>query len=130
MGLLREIRELPAAIHRLVGALHAVAKAQTEQAPAIDRLEELERSRSLWEADMEAEYQRAQTKYRAAHASEQRERKVRDAQLDPFTPDSEEVEAPVPGGNAEVVPEEGMLPLHMDLAPVNRKANALRYKYL
>jgi len=130
MGILREIRELPTAIHRLVAALHAVARAQAEQAPAIERLEELERSRSLWEADMEAEYQRAQTKYRAAHASEQRERKIRDDQLDPFHSHSEEVETPVSGSDAEAFPEEGLLPLRLDVAPVNKKANALRYKYL
>jgi len=137
LGVLREIRDLSGALQRLSVATQALVRAQNEHGPATDvliqvglRLDELERSRSIWEADVEAEFTRAESKYKAAAAAAERARKANETRSDHFDIDSEELETPVPADDAPPFPAEGVQPLHLDLAPVDRKTNALRYKYL
>jgi len=57
--------------------LRAVCAAQREQGPAMGRLEELERSHSLFEARCEGLLLRAEGKERAARNAEQRERALK-----------------------------------------------------
>jgi len=128
MGVLREITRLPDAIHRLTTTLQSLAEAQRENGPAEVRLDDLERSRSLWEAEMEAGFIRAESKYKAAAAAESRTRKQVD-KLDPFTEDREEVEAGIPPEYVEAGEAEGMLPLRVGVAPRNSKARAVRHKF-
>ena len=127
MGVLREITRLPDAIHRLTAALRGLSDAQGAGAPPMERLEELERSRALWEAEMEAMVLRVESRYKATAAAEGRARKLSD-KIDLFDQGGEEVETPVPGGDAAPSEEEEMHPVYMGLAP-NSKAYALRAKY-
>ena len=127
MGVLREITRLPDAIHRLTAALRGLSDAQGGATPSMDRLEELERSRALWEAEMEAMVLRVESRYKAAAAAEARARKQNE-KLDVFDADREEVETPVPGNDAAPGEEEEVYPMHLGLAP-NSKAYALRAKY-
>lgn len=129
MGVLREISRLPDAIHRLTSTLRALAETQRESAPLEARVEELERDRAMWEAEMEAAYLKADSKYKAAANAESRTRKQLE-KLDPFGSEGEEVPEGIPPEYAEVSEAEGMHPMHLDVAPPNSKALALRMKYL
>lgn len=92
-----------------------------------DRLDELEQSRSIFEAEMMALVMKAEGQYQAANNAESRTRTMKKSYeklIDPFEIDSEEMqEAPVqPLGNDEQ-------PLPLELPP-NNKAYALRAKWL
>lgn len=134
MEVLREIKRLPDAIHRLTSAIQALIQLQKETGPGEARLEELERSRATWEAEMEALLLKADSSYKSARNAEERERKLKKAHekeiLDPFAPESEAAEASIVSGrHAPAGEEEGMLPVHLDVAPFDPKAYALRAKY-
>jgi len=128
LGIFREISRLPDALHRLSAALQAVAESQREHAPAADRLDDLERSRSIWEAECEAELLKATSKYKAAAAAEQRMRKLSD-KVDPFTEEGDDVEAGVPALDAFTSEAEGLQPVHQGLAFLDAKQQALRMKF-
>jgi len=128
LGILREISRLPEALNGLSYVLAALAKAQNEHAPAEDRLDELERSRSIWEAECEAELLKATSKYRAATAAEQRMRKINE-KADPFDEEGEEITEGIPPEYAGASDAEGLLPLHPDLALLSPKQLALRMKF-
>lgn len=139
MGVLREISRLPEALQRVTSALmRVVAKLdllidqQEQQGPAEERLEELERSRARWEAEIEAMLLKADSTLKSAANAESRARTMMKhaEKLDPFHDEGEAAEAPiVQGGYAPASEEEGLLPMHLDVAPLNSKALALRAKY-
>jgi len=100
------------------------------------RLEGLELSRAKWEAEMEAELLKADSRYKAASNAESRartqarhdEKIVTD--LAPESEDSlEEYYDRLRAGNAEGGPEEGMHVVHMDMEAGNSKGKALRAKF-
>ena len=105
-----------------------LAKEQREHAPAEERLEELERGRSIWEAECEAELLKATSKYRAATAAETRTRKMNE-KVDPFAEEGEEITEGIPPEYAGASDAEGMLPLRPDLALLSPKQLALRMKF-
>ncbi len=129
MGVLKEISRLPDAIHRLSSTLQAVLVEWKETAPGAERLDELERSRALWEAEIEAGLLKADSKYKAAANAESRTRKQLE-KLDPFLEEGDEVPEGIPPLNAYVGPQEEVPGLYPDVAPLNSKQLALRFKYL
>ena len=128
LGILREITRLPEAINLLSFRLAELAKSQREHGPAEERLEELERSRSIWEAECEAELLKATSKYRAATAAETRTRKMNE-KADPFDDQGDEVQEGIPPEYAAPSEGEGVLPLREDLAVLDVKQQALRMKF-
>ena len=108
--------------------LAALAKAQKEHAPAEERLEELERSRSIWEAECEAELLKATSKYKAATAAETRTRKMNE-KVDPFAEEGEDVTEGIPPEYAGASEANEMLPLRPDLGLLSPKELALRMKF-
>jgi len=132
MGVLRDFRALTEAVNGLSEHIRQARAVQAKSNPSEARLEELERSRALFEADMEALLMKAEGKLQAANNAESRTRTMKKSYeklVDPFDLDSEEVEAPVSGGYAPLGEEEGVQQLYMDVAP-NNKTRALRAKFL
>jgi len=139
MSVLSEFRRLPGVIQELHGGLLAVASAlktlielQAQTGPADERLEELERTRARWEAEMEALILKADSTLKSASNAESRSRTMlRHAEkiADPFAEEGDEVEAPVPNGDAPRIPEDRLQPVPVGVAPSN-KAHALRAKWL
>lgn len=129
LGVLSEIRRLPDAIHRLTSTVQALANAQRETGPSEERLDELERSRAMWEAEMEAGFLRAESKYKAAAAAEARAKKQND-KLDIFDQEGPEVEAGIPPEYAVAGEAEGLHDVRVDVAPRNSKDLARRLKFL
>jgi len=130
LGVLHEIRRLPDALHRLTSTIQALADLQRETGPGEARLEELERSRAMWEAEIGALIVKAESSFKAARNAEERARGMAKAyeKLDPFREEVEEVETLLRQPDAPRSEEEGLLPVHLDLAP-NNKAYALRSKW-
>jgi len=82
---------------------------------------------------MTAEFLRADSKYKAAAASESRARTMeKHAQklADPFAEEGDEGQEGIPPQYAPVVQAEGVHDVPMDLAPRNSKALAQRLKFL
>ena len=138
MGVLREIRALPevilklaASVHRVTGRLDRVIELQKELGPAEARLEDLERGRSQWEAEMSAWQLRIEGKLKASNNAESRARTMLRASeklVDPFDLDSPEEPETVPENDALGSEEEGLLPVRVGVA-TDHKANALRFKF-
>ncbi len=128
MGVLREISRLPDAIHRLSSTLQAVLTEWKETAPGNERLDELERSRSIWEAEMEAGMMKADSKYKAAAAAESRARKQNE-KLDPFLEESDDLPEGIPPQYADFGPAETVPAMHQDLGLLSPKELALRMKF-
>jgi len=102
-----------------------------ENAPAEARLEALERSRAVWEAELEALVLKAESTLKSANNAESRARTMKrhnEKHADPFDDDGEEVERAVPEGYAPAVPEEELQPLHMGVA-TDDKARAMMLKF-
>jgi len=78
---------------------------------------------------MEAEYLRADSKYKAAANAESRTRKQLE-KLDPFDEESEEGARGIPPEYADLGPPEALPPVYPDVAPLNSKALAQRLKFL
>lgn len=81
MGIFRDIRQLPESLHALAAAVRRGAdvldgaRGPLEDLARVEgRLEELERSRALWEAEMEAALETAEHRVRTARAAEERSR--------------------------------------------------------
>ena len=139
MSVLSEIRRLPEVIQNLTNAvMRVVAKLdllidlQAENGSSDDRLEELERTRAHWEAQMEALVLKADSTLKSASNAESRSRTmVRHAEklVDPFSDEGEEVPETAPGGDDPRVEAEEVLPVPVDLA-TNNKAEAMRAKWL
>jgi len=141
---LRVLREISQSLESLQAISTALQNIATHQSAVLDRqedagamserLEGLELSQSRWEAEMEGHLQRADSALKAARNAEERTRTMKKSyekhQLDPFNLDGEEAEAtPVPAGYAPAGEAERVQPVHLDVAPVNSKAYALRAKY-
>jgi len=136
---LSEIRSLPGQIEGLARALKSVSEAlaalielQRQNGPSDERLQKLELSRAQWEAELEAMLLKAESTYKAANASESRSRTMlRHAEkiADPFAEEGDEVEAPVPNGDAPRIPEDRLQPVPVGVAPSN-KASAQRAKWM
>jgi len=110
-----------------------VAELQREAGPGEARLEDLERSRAKWEAEMEALLIKADSTYKSAANAESRARtmvKAYEKELDPFPEDSEEEleQAAVLPEYARAGEAEGVQPLRVDVAS-DYKQNALRHKF-
>ena len=126
-------RRLLEAIHGLTNVLKELCDVQRQLAPAIDRLEALERSRIHFEADVEGMLLKADGKLKAATSAEQRERQLKKANerlTDAFDPDGEAELAgdtvhrdDAPAGEAE-----GLPPVRVALAS-NNKAHAVKTKW-
>jgi len=120
----RPFRALTEALHRLINCLNALAAIQREQGPAEDRLDDLERSRSQWEAEVEGMLMKAEGKLQAANNAENRTRTMKksyESLLDPLDLDSEEEPEALPGGYAPPGQEEGLQPVRVDVAPTFRQ---------
>jgi len=129
--LFRQIRELAEALQRLAFAIER----HNRLAPSDARLEDLERSRALWEADMKGLLVKAESTLSGARNAESRARtmlKHYEKDADPFPADREETEPAhemrVPDFDAEAGTEEGMHVLHMGVE-VDHKAAALNAKF-
>jgi len=122
----RPFRVVVEAIQELALALRLSAKMQhrenqwrEEHAPAEARVEELERSRAKWEAEIEALLMKADSTLRSANNAEARARtmaKHEESRSDPFPEDGDPVEEDNLPGYAPVSPEERVLDVRMDLA--------------
>jgi len=136
MKIFDEIRGLREAIQTLALVARSAADVQRDVAPSEARLEELERSRATWEANMEALVLKADSTLRSASNAESRARTMEkhvEKHLDPFGDDSDE------GG--EAVGGQGVLPrfdvesldpeevLALPIGLEGAKSNALRRKF-
>jgi len=128
MGVLREFSRLPDALHRVASALQAVAESQRDHAPSVERLDELERNRSIWEAEIEAGLLKADSKYKAAANAESRARKQLE-KLDPFGEEGEEGPEGIPPDYVGPISPEGLQPMHEDMGVLTQKELALRMKF-
>jgi len=131
LRVLQIFRDLTEAIQSLTTAVQSLELAQAEDAPSEARLDDLERSRSLWEAQMDAILVKADSTLKSANNAESRARTMKRAyeRLDPFDEEGEEVETAVPSGHVENGEEQEVLPLRVDVAPTG-KALATRLKFL
>jgi len=102
-----------------------------DNGPAEARLEELERSRARWEAEIEALVMKAGGTLKAASNAESRSRTmIRHAEKlsDPFAEPGEEVQPPLFEGDAAPSEAEEMQPLRLAVA-ANSKEGRLRAKF-
>jgi len=131
----RGFRQLVESIQSVALALEGLAQIQRELGPALDRLDNLERSRHHFEAECSGLLLKAEGQWKAAKSSEQRERqlkRVNERSADPFDHEGEaESEAgtgvAVPP-DAGTSPPEGVSPVRLVLA-TNDKAHAVRTKW-
>lgn len=120
----KTLRALTDALHRLISCLNALAATQREQGPAEDRLEDLERSRSQWEAEVEGMLLKAEGKLKAANNAENRERTMRksyESFLDPLDEDREPEPEALPDGYAPVGQDQRLQPVRVDVAPTYKE---------
>lgn len=131
MGILRDFRRLADAMERLAATQAHGVNVMEESRPALDRLDELERSRSRFEVEIEAVLMKAEGKYQAANNAEARTRTMKKTyeEFVDLDPDREEEPTPVPAGDAPAEPTEGMHVLHVGMAREDKKAQALRFKF-
>ena len=132
MGVLKDFRRAADALERLAANLPAANRERNEVALLVEKIVDLERSRALWEADVEGMLAKAEGKLRAAANAEARERTMKEfheEELDPFPQDSPEVEARIQDNDAEAGFAEQVLPLPMGLEAESKKAFRLRMKY-
>jgi len=132
MGILKDFRRAVDALERVAASISAAARAQTDNSQLSERLSDLERGRTMWEADVEGLLQKAEGKLRAAANAEARERtmqKFNEDELDPFGEDSDEIQERVPEEDVEPSYPEEVQPLPVGMEAESRKAYALRMKY-
>ena len=126
------IVELSEALLEVGRTLELAIEVQREAGPADERLEELERSRAHWEAQMEALILKADSTLKSASNAESRSRTmVRHAEklVDPFSEEGDEVPETAPRGDDPRIEAEELLPVPVGLA-TNNKAEAMRAKWL
>lgn len=122
---------------RLIAALQAIAGAVQglqDDARSLDavlvRLDELERSRAIWEAEMVAQMRLADVRAKAAKASEDRARKWAKERPDETDADGAQAILAAQPGIPSTAP--GMLPVREGVGnggPVGRKAAAVAAKW-
>ncbi len=122
-------------LDRLTAAVVALVASQTDLAPAVERLEALERRQAQWEAENEGLLLKAEGKLRAANNAEARERALKRSYeriADPFAEEGVEPEAgarhPDSPDDASRGETDGVYPLRVDVAPSN-KTLAQRAKF-
>ena len=132
MGVLKDFRQAVEALERIAAAVNGAVRSIHENQPSTERLEELERTRAMWEAEVEGILAKAEGKLKAAANSEARERTMRKAYenaLDPFGDDSEALEAAIQDRDAEASYAEEVQPVHVDMEELSPKAYAQRLKF-
>jgi len=132
MSVLSEIRSLPEAIRVLTVAVRAHTEATLAAGPGEDRLDALERSRATWEAEAEGMILKADSRYKAAAASEARSRlmeKNAEKLADPFAEESEDRPEGIPPEYARIGTGEALQPVHEDVGVLSQKELALRMKF-
>jgi len=138
LSVLSDFRRLPGVVDGLAVAvllvaegLKALIEIEAEKGSADDRLEELERTRAHWEAQMEAILLKADSTLKSASNAESRSRTMlRHAEKlsDPLGLEGEEVEETVPEGHVPRGEEERLQPVRVDVA-LSPKELALRAKF-
>ena len=132
MAILRDFRRIADALERLAASVTAAASRHQDGRALTERIEDLERERGLWEADVEGLLAKAEGKLKAAANSEARERKMQRKSadgFDPFLAPGEEIEATVSEGHVEVGDPEEVLPVHLGLEAITPKEQRLRMKF-
>ena len=132
MGVLRDFRRIADSLERLAASVTAAASRQQDSVALTERIEDLERERALWEADVEGLLAKAEGKLKAASNAEARERTMQKRlgdESDPFLAAGEEIEATVPEGDVEVGDPEEVQPVHMGMETISAKEYALRAKF-
>ena len=132
MTVFRDFRRIADSLERLAASVTAAASRQQTATALTERIEDLERERSLWEAEVEGLLAKAEGKLKAAANSEARERTMQKRfadDADPFLAPGEEIEATVPAGDVEVGGTEEVLPLRLDVASESWKTRALMAKF-
>lgn len=134
-GIFGTFRRLLEAVLALVSVLERLFEAQEQNGPAVDRLEELERSRHQFEAQCQGLLLKAEGKLKAANNAEARERQLKkfnESNTDPFGENGDEGQGEgavvVPPLNAQAGEEERMRALRLDVAP-SPKAAAIAAKW-
>ena len=138
----RAFRDLSEGVRGMVTALEGLQRSQAEDlelrrssGDVEDRLSALETSRAMWEAEVEADFLKAESSRQAAMNAESRTRTMKrsyEKYADPFDEDVEETVV----ANRGVLPEqyvqngeaEGVPPVHMGVE--NPKQAILRAKFL
>jgi len=132
MGILRDVRRGVEALERIATGISAAARSHETNLPSLQRLEELERTRGLWEAEVEGILQKAEGKLKAAANSEARTRTMKKSYeefLDPFGDDREEVEEAIQESDAEPGYAEELQPVRLGVEAESKKAYATRMKF-
>ena len=139
LSILSEFRSLPAVIRELSkalltvgGILEVASEVQAENGPALERLEELERSRAHWEAQIEAVLLKADSTLKSASNAEARSRTMlRHAEKlsDPLDFEGEELPAAVPEGDVPRGEEERLQPVRVGVEEITAKEQRLRMKF-
>jgi len=125
------VRKLAASVHRVTGRLDTIIGLERENGPAEARLEELERSRARWEAEIEALVMKADGTLKAASNAESRSRTmIRHAEKlsDPFGEEGDGVGEDILPGDAPRGEAETVQPVHLAVA-ANSKEGRLRAKF-
>jgi len=138
LSVFSEFRRLPAVIVELSNAVLEVGRSLEsaieilrETGPVDDRLEELERTRAHWEAQMEALVLKADSTLKASSNAESRSRTMlRHAEKlsDPLGLEGEDEREAVPAGDVPRGEEEEVQPVPLGLA-ISPKEYALRAKF-
>ncbi len=133
---LEVLRELNQRLLAVSEALSADRGPEAGDGLLLTRVGDLEVSRALWEAEMEALVLKAQGKYNSARNAEQRT-KTMQASIDDGTGEGDSdgaaeiiaaLQLQLLSANGEPGPEEGLQPVHEDLG-LRGKAAAQRMKY-
>jgi hypothetical protein len=138
----RAFRDLSEGVRGMVVALDRLQRSQAEDlelrrssGDVEDRLSALETSRAMWEAEVEAEFMKAESSRQAAANAESRTRTMKRAyerNADPFLEDEpDEVvtnRGVLPQQYADNGEEEGVPPVHMDVE--DPKQALMRAKFL
>jgi len=145
IGYFRSVLEaLQTAAAALTDAVELLGTVDTETQDASElraRVDALERSRALWEAEMEGELQRAEGKYKASRNAEERARTMRSRaeELAGLGGGDAEGEEGIPAGYLDLLrgdapngTEEGVQPVREAVGrpePMSPKGHARRLKY-
>lgn len=108
-----------------------------DQSDLLSRLDDLERSRALWEATMEAELLKAESQYKSARNAESRARTMAasDEDNEGDLPSAEEIAAAyreagiVPPGDASGGEGDGVQLVRTGVEGESAKASAVRFKF-
>ena len=141
----KNLRGISVALQALVDVLAALLRHHEEAGDVLARVEELERSRALWEARMEAELVKLGAKEKAIRASEQRAHaklqrieELESANAGAGAEDGADLSeeewerlqmAELRAGNGAAGDEQGMLPLHDGVGRRAERARAAQLKW-